>query len=100
MPLFCIIGFDAKDSKLKREEFLEPHLEALKKMNLAGRLFAAGPLMTSTDEGAQYCGSMLIIEFDSQEQAEAWFQQEPFNLAGVYKDVTIKPYLDALHLCQ
>ena len=46
MALFCIIVFDAEDAAEKREKFMDPHVEALAKMNRAERLFAAGPLMT------------------------------------------------------
>jgi uncharacterized protein YciI len=99
MPLFCIIGFDAEGAAEKRERLMDPHIEALTKMNRAGRLFAAGPLMTSADENTQYYGSMLIIAFENQQAAEDWFHQEPYYIAGVYAQVTIKPYLDAVSLC-
>jgi uncharacterized protein YciI len=100
MPLFCIIGFDAEGSAEKREKFVDPHLDALKKMNRAGKLFSAGPLMSSTNDNAEYCGSLLIIEAKDQKEAEAWFYQEPYYMAGVYAEVTIKPYIDAMSFCQ
>ena len=99
MPLFCIIGFDEKNAYEKRQKFLEPHLDALKAMNQSGRLFSAGPLMVSQENNEEYFGSVLIIDFENQQQAEDWFYKEPYYLAGVYKEVTIKPYLDAMPYC-
>jgi uncharacterized protein YciI len=96
MPLFAIIAFDAPDSKVKRADYVKPHVEALVAMKNQGRLFAAGPLRESLNDSAEKIGSLLIIDFNSQTDAEEWFQNEPFFKAGVYKTVTIKPYEDAM----
>ncbi len=99
MSLFCIIGYDAVDSALKREQLLEPHLQYLRALNQKGGLFAAGPLMSPEKSDAEVCGSMLIVDFDSQKTVENWFADEPFNQAGVYKTIKIHPYKDALPFC-
>jgi uncharacterized protein YciI len=49
--------------------------------------------LTSPDPGpAGFTGSLLIIEFDSLEEAEAWANADPYLEAGVYKRVTVKPF--------
>lgn len=99
MSLFCIIGHDAAGSKDKREQLLEKHLEYLRSLNQKGRLFAAGPLMSSESPDATACGSMLIVDLENQNTVENWFANEPYNQAGVYKKVQIHPYKDALPYC-
>lgn len=96
MPFFAIIALDAPNSKAKRVDYLKPHAEALATIKNEGRLFAAGPLRNSIDDSAENLGSLLIIDFNSQAEAEAWFQDEPYSKAGVYQSVTIKPYVDAM----
>ena len=34
----------------------------------------------------------MIAEFESLAEAQAWAQQDPYIAAGVYADVTVKPF--------
>jgi len=94
MSLFCIIGIDAQQSDVKREQLREAHMEYLRLLKKADKLFSAGPLVRV--ENKCYCGTVLIVEFDNQAEVEDWFAKEPFNRAGVYKKVDIYPYIDAM----
>ncbi|MCC2645163.1 MAG: YCII-related domain [Burkholderiales bacterium] len=70
MSLFCIIGFDVPDSAIKREQHLDSHIANLKKLKQAGKLLAAGPLLKSEMKDSPESGSMLIVDFVNQHQAE------------------------------
>lgn len=49
---------------------------------VADRIAFAGPFV---DEGGQQMlGSLLAIDFESREAAQAWLAAEPFTLAGLY----------------
>lgn len=96
MPLFAIIAFDAPNSRTKRTDYLNQHVAILATMKNEGRLFAAGPIRESLENSSEDMGSILIIDFDNQTEAERWFKDEPYFKAGVYKTVTIKPYIDAM----
>ena len=61
----------------------------------AARLFAAGPhpAIDCNDPGAAgFSGSLVIAEFDSLEDAQAWADADPYIEAGVYARVVVKPY--------
>jgi len=96
MSLFAIVGFDAPDAKAKRIEHMDAHCKALLELKRAGRLFCAGPLFHSTDEDPDYAGSIFIIDVDNLQEATEWFDTEPYTVAGVYQDINIKPYFDAM----
>ncbi|MCC2624435.1 MAG: hypothetical protein K0R14_308 [Burkholderiales bacterium] len=96
MSLFCIIAFDGPHSTPKREQHLEAHISNLKKLKQAGKLLAAGPLLKSEDEASPEQGSMLIVDFENQQQAEAWYKNDAYYLAGVYASLQVIPYLDAM----
>ncbi len=96
MSLFVIIAYDAPNSQVKRAQYLKPHCEALASLQEQGRLFAAGPLSNSTETESEFIGSLLIIDFNSQAEAENWFNEEPYCKVDVYKNITIKPYIDAI----
>ena len=53
---------------------------------LEDRLFAAGPLLNDQDE---MVGSVLIIDFDSDDAAAAFCAADPYAQAGLFEDVTI-----------
>jgi len=47
------------------------------------RIAFAGPLLGGN--GAEdFVGSLLVIDFDSEADARAWLEAEPFTRAGVY----------------
>lgn len=96
MSLFCIIAFDAPDSVTKREQYLDLHIANLKKLKQAGKLLAAGPLLKSVEKDAQEQGSMLIVDFDTQANAEHWYKNDAYYRAGVYSSLQVMPYLDAM----
>ena len=51
------------------------------------QIAVAGPLFD--DDGLTMKGSLLVIEFDSRHQAEAWLALEPFMKAGLFASVAV-----------
>lgn len=97
--LYAIIAEDVPNSLDKRTANRPAHLERLQALQAEGRLLLAGPFPTidSTDPGpAGYSGSLIVAEFASLEQAQAWAQADPFLLNGVYHSVTVKPFRKTL----
>ena len=58
---------------------------------VADRICVAGPLLA--DDGQTMNGSLLVIDFDSREAADAWLRDEPFTRAGVYERQELHPML-------
>jgi len=57
---------------------------------VADQIAFAGPLFG--DDGRAMVGSLLVIDFDSKEAAEAWRAAEPFTKAGLYEKVSVLPF--------
>lgn len=47
------------------------------------RIAFAGPLLGGGGD-EDFVGSLLVIDFDSEADARAWLEGEPFTRAGVY----------------
>ncbi len=93
--LYTIIGQDVPDSLEKRVSARSAHLARLQIMQEEGRLILAGPFpaVDSNDPGAAgFSGSLIVAEFASLQEAESWIQADPFVAAGVYAQVTVKPF--------
>ena len=93
--LYAIIAEDTANSLAKRLEARPAHLERLNALQDEGKLILAGPhpSIDSEDPGeAGFSGSLVVAEFGSLEEAEAWANADPYVHAGVYAGVTVKPF--------
>lgn len=93
--LYIIIGEDVANSALLRATARPAHLARLEKLRSEGRLILAGPFpaIDTQDPGpAGFSGSMIAAEFESLAEARAWADADPYVEAGVYAQVTVKPF--------
>jgi len=97
--LYAIISQDRADSLNDRLNARPNHLARLEALRDAGRLVLAGPhpAIDSPDPGpAGFSGSLVVAEFDSLDDAQAWSDADPYVAAGVYASVTVKPFRKVL----
>jgi uncharacterized protein YciI len=93
--LYAIIAQDVENSLKDRLAARPKHLERLTALQDQGRLILAGPhpAIDSEDPGdAGFSGSLVVAEFESLEDAQAWADADPYVAAGVYANVTVKPF--------
>ena len=96
---YVINGTDVDDSLERRLSVRAAHLARLQQLKDEGRLLLAGPYpaVDSNDPGpAGFSGSLIVAEFDSLEDAQAWAKADPYVGAGVYADVSVKPFRKVL----
>ena len=89
--LYHILCKDKPGCLQTRLDNRDAHLAVVKA--LGDRLFAAGPLLNEQDE---MVGSVLIIDFDSDDAAAAFCAADPYAQAGLFQDVTITRWRKAL----
>lgn len=95
---YAIISEDVDDSLPLRQANRPAHLARLEALVNEQRVLIAGPHPTSDDESAapSFSGSLVVVDFDSLAEARAWAEQDPYYLNGVYKSVTVKPFVKVL----
>ncbi len=92
---YAIISEDHDGTLDNRLAARSDHVARLKTLCDAGRLLIAGPhpAVDSPDPGpAGFTGSLVVVEFDSLEDAQVWADADPYIAAGVYRKVTVKPF--------
>lgn len=97
--LYAIISDDVKNSLERRLAARPDHLARLEKLRDEGRLVLAGPhpaIDADNPGDAGFSGSLVVAEFESLEAARAWADADPYVIAGVYADVTVKPFKKVL----
>jgi uncharacterized protein YciI len=96
---YAIISEDVEDSLELRKPARPAHLERVQALVDDGRLLIAGPhpAIDGTDPGpAGFTGSLIVADFESLQDAEAWASEDPYVQAGVYARVTVKPFKQVL----
>lgn len=92
---YAVISEDVADSLDKRASVRAKHLERLTALRDEGRLLLAGPhpSVDCNEPGdAGFTGSLVVAEFPSLDEAQAWADDDPYVAAGVYRKVTVKPF--------
>jgi hypothetical protein len=96
---YAVISEDNEESLKRRLETRPAHLARLTALVDEGRLLLAGPhpAIDSEEPGpAGFTGSLVIVDFPSLEEAEAWAREDPYVAAGVCKRVVVKPFRKVL----
>lgn len=96
---YMIYSEDVADSLPLRKKARPAHIARLEQLRDAGRLLIAGPCpaIDSEDPGeAGFTGSLVVAEFDSLADAQAWADTDPYIEGGVYAKVIVKPYKKVL----
>ena len=89
--LYHIYCLDKAEHLQVRLDNREAHLQHLS--SVGERLFAAGPLLNDDE---QMIGSVLIIDFDSRHDAEAFCSRDPYAQAGLFQKVEITSWKKVL----
>lgn len=93
--LYVIYAEDKPGTLAKRLSARPAHLARLQDLQNQGRLITAGPtpaIDSSTPGEAGFTGSVVIAEFPDLENAQTWADNDPYIRAGVYQQVTVKPF--------
>lgn len=94
--LYAIVAEDVPNSQKLRRAARSAHLLRLQHLQDEGRLVLAGPMlaMDAPVPGPSGCaGSLIVAEFPSLEEAEAWLAAEPFVTEGVFARTWVHPFL-------
>jgi uncharacterized protein YciI len=97
--LYAIISEDVDNSLPLRKKARPAHLERVEKLLTEGRLILAGPhpgVDNDDPADAGFTGSLIVAEFSSLAEARDWAHADPYVAAGVYRNVTVKPFKQVL----
>jgi uncharacterized protein len=96
---YTIYALDHANSLENRNAARPAHVERLNQLRDAGRLLLAGPFpaIDAEDPGAAgFTGSLIVAEFADLATAQAWADADPYRAAGVYREVSVRPFKKVL----
>lgn len=91
MQQYVIIAQDGRDEEApERRKAIRPlHLEGARKLKANGQFVIGGA--TLNEQGGM-TGSVMILQFETEEQFKEWYANEPYITQGVWKAIEIKHF--------
>ena len=89
MPYFVIHALDAPGMTEVRLTNRPAHRARLRQHDHPVRVRIGGPLL---DNEGQMCGTMLVIEATDRAEVEDYLAKDPYMLAGVYQNVSLRAF--------
>jgi uncharacterized protein YciI len=91
MNQYLVTGYDYTDEgALDRRMGVRPHhLDGALALKASGNYILGGAVLN--DEG-KMIGSVMVLQFESDEQLEAWKQGEPYITQKIWETVDVKPF--------
>lgn len=91
MNQFVVTAYDYTDAgALERRMNVRPfHLDGAKKLKENGNYVLGGAILN--DDG-KMMGSVMILQFETTADLEAWKQNEPYITQKIWESVEIKPF--------
>ncbi|MFD0792188.1 YciI family protein [Mucilaginibacter litoreus] len=91
MDQYLITAYDYTDEgAFERRMNVRPHhLDGAKDLKAKGNYVLGGAML---DEEGKMIGSVMILQFESEEQLEAWKQSEPYITQKIWETVDVKPF--------
>ena len=91
MKQYLIIAQDGKDDEAlgRRKNVRANHLAGAKKLKENNNFVIGGAML---DDESNMRGSIMIVQFETQEDFQRWYDNEPYITGGVWKEIEVKPF--------
>lgn len=89
MPHFVVHALDAPGKGAARVTNRSAHRARLRQHDHPLTVQVGGPLL---DDSGHMCGTMLVIQAAKRADVEAYLANDPYTLAGVYEQISIRAF--------
>jgi len=91
MKQYLIIANDGRDDEAldRRKEVRPLHLDGAKKLKEKNNFVIGGAML---DDDGNMRGSIMIVQFETQDDFQKWYDNEPYIIQGVWKTIEVKPF--------
>ncbi|MDB5030370.1 YciI family protein [Mucilaginibacter sp.] len=91
MDQYLITGYDyTDDGAFERRMNVRPHhLDGVRELKKKGNYIIGGAML---NEQGKMIGSTMILQFENEEELEAWKRNEFYITQKIWESVDIKPF--------
>ncbi|RZK20290.1 MAG: hypothetical protein EOO43_11245 [Flavobacterium sp.] len=90
MKQYLVTGYDYTDEGAldRRLAVRQHHLDNAKKYKESGNYITGAAIL---DDADKMIGSVMMLQFENEEELEAWKKSEPYITQKVFESVDVKP---------
>jgi len=91
MNQYLVTAYDYTDTEaLQRRMNVRPHhLDGARDLRASGNYILGGAIL---NEDGKMIGSVMILQFETEEALDAWKQSEPYITQKIWESVDVKPF--------
>lgn len=88
---FVVIARDGDDPQAqeRRTRVRSAHMDGAMRMKENGSMLTGGAILD--DDGAMI-GSVMIVDFPSRAELDAWLTSDPYTTGDVWRHVEVRPF--------
>ena len=88
---FLIVAHDFRDQEAlsRRMQQRPAHMDGVRRMKAEGTFLDGGAML---DEQSRMIGSMVLVEFPSRSEVDAWLARDPYVTGRVWEHITVRPF--------
>jgi uncharacterized protein YciI len=92
---YVVMAWDGTDDAApeRRQAARPTHLERIEPFVESGTCLVGGAIL---DDSGVMIGSVLIMDFDTRDDLDAWIRDDPYTVHGVWKRVDVRPFRTAV----
>lgn len=92
---YAVIAWDGTDpeAQSRRRGVRPTHLDSIQPLVEGGNVLVGGAIL---DADGGMIGSVLIVDFDTREELDAWLAKDPYTTGGVWRSVDVRPFRTAV----
>lgn len=91
MLQYLITALDGNDADaLERRMSVRPdHFKKARELKASGNFVTGGAIL---DDEGKMKGSMMVVQFNTEEELKEWMDNEPYILGKVWQHIEVKPF--------
>jgi uncharacterized protein YciI len=88
---FLILAHDFRDPEApsRRMQQRPAHLDGVRRMKGEGTFLDGGAML---DDEGRVVGSMVVVEFPSRTEVDAWLAADPYVTGQVWEHITVRAF--------
>ncbi len=91
MNQYLVTAYDYTDEDAfdRRMNIRPRHLDGAVALKADGNYIAGGAIL---DDQGKMIGSMMVLQFETEQELQAWQRHEPYITEGIWETFEIKPF--------
>ncbi|MGN6294657.1 MAG: YciI family protein [Chitinophagaceae bacterium] len=91
MQQYLVTAMDGADAAApdRRATVRPDHFVRARELKASGNFITGGAIL---NEQGQMIGSMMVVQFNTEQELQAWLNTEPYIMGKVWEKIEVRPF--------